>query len=119
VDLTGAEASGARAKRDAGVANLLDNLAVGTWVEFRETGDQAARRPVRLIFVSPRKTRYLFAVDRAGQEIIQCTRAEIGLRFRGGEAIIMNEPPEESLFDRIMSGLVGKLRVPGAALVRQ
>ncbi len=114
LDFTAAEAGGARAKGDASGADLPADLTMGTWVKFRETGDQAARRPARLIFVSPRKTRYLFAVDRAGQEIIECTRAGISRLFRVGEAVIMDEPPEESLFDRIMSGVVGKLRAPGA-----
>lgn len=114
LDFAAAEAGGARAERDATGADLPDNLTMGTWVEFRETDDQAAGRPVRLIFVSPRKTRFLFAVDRAGKEIIQCTRAEISRRFRIGEAVIMDEPPEESLFDRIMSRVVGKLSAPSA-----
>ena len=113
LDLTVHEAGQARAKRDASIGNLLDRIAIGTWVELCETGDQSARRPVRLIFVSPRKTRYLFAVDRAGKEIIQCTRAEISRRFRVGEATVMDKPPDESLFDRIMSGLVGKLHASG------
>jgi len=107
-------AEGAPSERDAGGANLLDNLTMGMWVELREAGDHAPRRPVKLIFVSPRKTRYLFALDRVGKEIIECSRAEIGRRFRVGEARIVDEPPEESLFDRIMNGLVGKLRAPGA-----
>jgi hypothetical protein len=67
-----------------------------------------------LIFVSPRRTRYLFAVDRAGREIIECTNAELNRRLRVGEAAVVDEPSEESLFDRIMSGVVGKLRGPDA-----
>jgi len=114
LDFSTALTGGARAKADASGANLPAELVMGAWVEFRETSDPAARRPARLIFVSPRKTRYLFAVDRAGKEIIEFTRAGISRRFRLGEAIIMDEPPEESLFDRIMNGVVGKLRAPGA-----
>jgi hypothetical protein len=115
MDFTGADAGGANAARDASGANLPASLAMGVWVEMREAGDQAARRPLRLIFVSPRKTRYLFAVDRVGKEIIECSRAEISRRFRLGEVRIVDEPPDESLFDRIMNGLVGKLRAPAAA----
>jgi len=63
--------------------------------------------------VSPRRTRYLFALDRVGKEIIECSRADISRRFRVGEARVVDEPPEESLFDRIMNGMVGKLRAPG------
>ena len=53
------------------------------------------------------------ATDRAGKEIIQCSRAEIGRRFLMGQAVKLDEPPEESLFDRIMNGLLGKLRMSG------
>jgi hypothetical protein len=83
-------------------------------VEFRDNGDQPSRRPAKLIFMTPRKTRYLFAVDRAGKDIIQCSPAELARRFRVGDAVFIDEPRPESLFDRVMKGLVGKLRVPAA-----
>jgi hypothetical protein len=113
LDFTALEAA-TRPQRDSGIAYQLAKLTVGTWVEFRETADQPVRRPARLIFVSPRKTRYLFAVDRAGKDIIQCTSGEISRRCRVGDAGFFNEPRVESLFDRIMKGLVGKLRAPAA-----
>jgi len=108
-------ADSARTRREESIRRALDTLAMGTWVEFRGADDQGKGRPARLIFVSPRKTRYLFAVDRAGKEIIQISRAEIGRRLRLGEAVKMDSPPEESLFDRIMNGLLGKLRTSGRA----
>ncbi len=110
LDFTALEASGARSQRDSGIAHQLARLTVGTWVEFRETGDQSVRRQAKLIFVTPRKTRYLFAVDRAVREIIQCTAGEMSRRFRVGDVVFINEPHVESLFDRVMKGLVGKLR---------
>jgi hypothetical protein len=113
LDFTATETA-ARARREASGANPLADLTMGTWVEFREAGDPTVRRPVKLIFVSPRKTRYLFAVDRVGKDIIECTSAEISRRFRAGEAVFMDGPPQDSLFDRIMSGLVGKLSAAGA-----
>ena len=82
-------------------------------VEFRDPENEGKTKPGRLIFVSPKKTRYLFATDRAGKEILQCSRAEIGRRFLMGQAVKLDGPPEESLFDRIMGGLLGKLRLPG------
>ena len=113
LDFTEAEtASRARARREESIRKALDTLGMGAWVEFREPDDPSVRRPARLIFVSPRKSRYLFAVGRAGKEIIQCTRAEIGRRLRIGEAVRLDRPPEESLFDRIMGSLLGKLRGP-------
>jgi len=113
LDFTAEAERGARAKREASIMRALENLKAGTWVEFREGKDQPAGKPLRLIFVSPRKTRYLFAADRAGKEIVQCTRAEMSRRFRIGEAVKLDEPPEESLFDRIMGKILGKLRTPG------
>jgi hypothetical protein len=80
------------------------------WVEFRETSHPTPRRPGRLIFVTPRKTRYLFAFDRAHKDIIPCTPGELQRRFRLGDAMVVQEPQQDSLFERIMHGLVGKLR---------
>jgi hypothetical protein len=112
LDFTSEAAAGARARREASVRRALENLQMGEWVEFRDPDDESSRRAGRLIFISPRKTRYLFAVDRAGKEIIQCSRAEITRRLRVGEAVKLDEPPEESLFDRIMHGVLSKLRLP-------
>jgi hypothetical protein len=101
---------GAQATGGAIDANPVEALVVGMWVEFRETSRPTPRRPGRLIFVTPRKTRYLFAFDRAHKDIIPCTPGELQRRFRLGDALIVEEPHDESLFDRIMKGLVGKLR---------
>lgn len=112
LDFTSEAAAGARARREASVRRALENLQMGEWVEFRDPDDESSRRVGRLIFVSPRKSRYLFAVDRAGKEIIECSRAEITRRLRLGEAVKLDEPPVESLFDRIMNGLMSKLKLP-------
>jgi len=112
LDFTSEAAAGARARREASVRRALDNLQMGEWMEFRDPDDDSARRTGRLIFISPRKTRYLFAVDRAGKDIIECSRAEITRRLRLGEAVKLDEPPEESLFDRIMHGVMSKLKLP-------
>ncbi len=117
LDFTSEAAVGARARREASVRRALENLEMGQWVEFRDPDDESIRRAGRLIFVSPRKTRYLFATDRAGKEIIQCSRAEITRRLRVGEAVKLDDPPEEPLFDRIMSGLLSKLRLPTRAML--
>lgn len=113
LDFTAEAVAGAKAKREASIRRALDNLKMGHWVEFRDPDDESRTKPGRLIFVSPKKTRYLFATDRAGKEIIQCSRAEIGRRFLMGQAVKLDGPPEESLFDRIMGGLLSKLRLPG------
>lgn len=113
LDFTAEALEGAKVKREASIRRALDNLKMGHWVEFRDPENEGKTKPGRLIFVSPKKTRYLFATDRAGKEIIQCSRAEIGRRFLAGQAVKLDEPPEESLFDRIMNGLLGKLRMSG------
>jgi hypothetical protein len=113
LDFTAEAIEGAKAKREASIRRALDNLKMGHWVEFRDPENEGKTKPGRLIFVSPKKTRYLFATDRAGKEILQCSRAEIGRRFLMGQAVKLDGPPEESLFDRIMGGLLGKLRLPG------
>jgi hypothetical protein len=115
LDFTALEPAAAQGRKDAAAPDPLDQLAVGTWVEFRENVERPVRRPARLIFVTPRKTRYLFALDRAGKDIIQCTPGEVCRRFRVGDAVFIDEPGPESLFDRIMKGLVGRLRAPAAA----
>ena len=61
------------------------------------------------LFVTPRKTRFIFA-DRAEKEYIECTRAEIARRLRTGEAVYMDEEPEVPFFERIMGGVMGKLK---------
>ncbi len=97
--------------RGARGAGYPDGLRQGDWVEFHEPGKEE-RQPVRLIFISPRKTRYIFA-DRGEKTYIECTRAEITRRFRNGEAVVMEEVPEVPFFERIMGGVISKMK--GAA----
>jgi hypothetical protein len=101
-------AATAAAKRDAIPAELPGNLVVGTWVGIREKNPNEPRRSVKLSFISPLKTRYLF-VDKQGKSVLDCSRAELARRFQVGSVVIMAEVPEVPLFDRITQGLVGKL----------
>jgi hypothetical protein len=111
LDFTAEVIAGAKAKREASIRRAIDNLKTGQWIEFRDPQNDGKTKPGRLIFISPQKTRYLFAIDRAGTEIIQCSRGEVVRRFLTGQAVKLDEPPEESLFDRIMNGLLCKLRL--------
>lgn len=114
LDFTAEAIEGAKAKREASIRRAIDNLKMGHWLEFRDPdAEGGATKAGRLIFISPQKTRYLFATDRAGREIIQCSRGEIVRRFMSGQAVKLDEPPEEPLFDRIMNGLLSKLRLSG------
>lgn len=85
-----------------------DAIRPGDWFEWKETGSEA-RRPVSLIFVTPRKTRYIFR-DRSEKDYIECTRNEVVRRIRTGEAILMEEEPEVPFFERIMGGVISKMR---------
>jgi hypothetical protein len=90
------------------------NMETGTWVEFRPKGDGEEHHAAKLLFVSPRKTRYVFS-DRRGKNILELPRAEVVRRLRTGEAVRLDEEPKEPLFERIMAGLVDKLKSPAKA----
>ena len=90
-----------------------ENMTMGTWVELRPKDEGAEHRVAKLLFVSPKKTRYLFS-DRRGQNVLELSRAELVRRLRTGEVVRLDEAPHEPLFDRVMSGLVHKLRAPAA-----
>ena len=99
---------------------LMSSLAVdppakmemGSWVELRPKEDGAVPRACKVLFVSPKKTRYLFS-DRRGKDVIELSRAEIVRRLRTGEAVRLDEEPPEPLFDRFMHGVVGKMKSSG------
>jgi hypothetical protein len=109
-------------KRDKAKAELASSLAVdppanvvkGSWIEFRSKEEGVPVRAAKVMFVSPKKTRYLFS-DRRGKDVLELTRAEIVRRLRSGEAVRLDEEPPEPLFDRFMNGVMGKLRSPGKA----
>jgi len=90
-----------------------DRLMVGDWFDWKERGaeegEEELRRPVRLIFVTPRKTRYIFR-DRSEKDYIECTRSEVVRRLRSGDAVLMDEEPEVPFFERIMGGVLSKMR---------
>ncbi len=87
-----------------------DALTVGDWFEWKEgPAEEPIVRPVRLIFMTPRKTRYIFR-DRSEKDYIECTRNEVVRRLRSGEAVLMEEEPEVPFFEHIMGGVISKMR---------
>ena len=98
-----------------------DTLKVGDWMEFKvKTADGAETelRPVRLIFITPRRSRFVFA-DRGEKEYIERTRAGMFNSLMNGEAVLMEEEPEVPFFERIMGGVMGKMKNKAApALAR-
>lgn len=94
-------------------ADVPADVTMGAWMEIRED-KQAEPRVAKVLFVSPKKTRYVLS-DRRGQNFLEFTRAELARRMRAGEVARLPKEPEEPLFDRIMNSLLGKLRAPAAA----
>lgn len=88
------------------------DLEMSDWVEFRPNDGPAKPRAAKLLFHTPKRTRYIFS-DRNGKDMLDLTRAEIVRRLRSGEAVRLDKEPEEPLFDRIMNGLLGKLKGRG------
>lgn len=89
-----------------------DSLKVGDWMEFKiksADGAEAEVRPVRLIFVTPRRSRFVFC-DRGEKEYIERTRAGMFNSLLNGEAVLMEEEPEVPFFERIMGGVIGKMK---------
>lgn len=85
-----------------------DEMAPGDWFKWTEAGSEESR-PVCLIFVTPHKTRYIF-IDRGEKDYIECTRNEFNCRLRTGAAVLMEEDPEIPFFERIMGGVISKIR---------
>jgi uncharacterized protein DUF1631 len=106
-------ASPTQARAVAKDAQLTDHLMVGAWIEVKQKGenDTVTARPARCSFVSPMKTSYIF-VDRNGTTVLECSRAELARRYRLKEVVDIDEAP---LFDRIMTGLVGKMKAGAPA----
>jgi len=84
-------------------SRMASGLSEGTWVEFR---DEKERHQVKLSYVSPFKTAYLF-VNWQGQTVGEYSLHELAGEMRAGRAVVMTEAP---LFDRAMKGLMSTLR---------
>ena len=93
------------AKGEANDVEFIKNIAVGTWVEFREQGGKDTRRPAKLSYISPLRSSFLF-VDQLGKTVKECSRTDLGRLVRLGMVVVMDEAP---LFDRMMAGVIGKL----------
>jgi hypothetical protein len=87
------------------------NMEIGSWIEFRPKEEGAVARACKVLFISPKKTRYLFS-DRRGKDVIELSRAEIVRRLRTKEAVRLKEEPPEPLFSKFMNGVMGKLKTP-------
>ena len=84
-------------------SRLASTLKPGTWLEFR---DEKQRHQVKLSYVSPFKTAYLF-VNWQGQTVGEYSLHELSAELRAGRAVVMEQAP---LFDRAMNSLMNTLR---------
>jgi hypothetical protein len=87
---------------------LPSKLKEGVWVGIRGKGPDDPRQPAKLLYVSPLKSRFLFA-DKRGKTVLECTRVELARRFKLRDLVILAENPDASLFERIINGVMGKL----------
>jgi hypothetical protein len=81
---------------------------MGAWVEIVDP-DNDTKQNARLHYVSPMKSHFLF-VDRKGKKVFECSRSMLARRMKLGEVTMLEGEPDESLFDRVVSGIFGKLR---------
>jgi hypothetical protein len=88
-------------------------MIMGAWVEILDI-ETEARQPARLHYVSPLKSHFLF-VDRKGKKVFECSRSMLARRMKLGEVKMLEGEPDESLFDRVVTGIFGKLRQTAAA----
>lgn len=98
--------------REASV-RLPSAMIVGAWVEV-VSGEDEARTPAKLHYVSPMKSHFLF-VDRRGKKVYECSRSMLARRIKLGEVALLDGEPDGSLFDRIVEGLFGKLKATAPA----
>lgn len=82
----------------------LDELHRGDWVEIALEAGQ--RRAVRLSWVSPARTMFLFT-NRQGARALALTRGELARRFERGEALLIDDEP---LMDRLVADVLDAYR---------
>lgn len=90
----------------------LAALQRGSWIELHlESGE---RRAVRLTWVSPARTMYLFA-NRQGQRALALTRSELARKLASGEARVADDEP---FIDRIVAGVLDDYQAAGKGTTR-
>ncbi len=80
----------------------VEMLQRGDWIELADEGGEIRR--VRLTWVSPARTMYLFA-NRQGQRALALTRSELARRFANKEAFAAHE---EALMDRVVDNVLDR-----------
>ncbi|TWC11903.1 MULTISPECIES: DUF1631 domain-containing protein [unclassified Pseudomonas] len=82
----------------------VDQLRLGSWVEFQEDDDNSLRCKLAAIIQSTGK--YIF-VNRTGLKVQEHSRTSLALEFRRGAARLLDDT---LLFDRALESVLGNLR---------
>ena len=82
----------------------VDNLRVGSWVEFQE--DEEHKLRCKLAAVIKPTGKYIF-VNRTGMKVLEKTRMGLAIEFRRGAIRLLNDT---LLFDRALESVIGNLR---------
>jgi hypothetical protein len=85
-------------------ADRVDQLEVGNWVEFQQSGGKVVR--CRLAAIIRATGKYIF-VNRAGVKIAENNRAGLIKAYQRGELNLLDEG---RLFDRALESVIGNLR---------
>jgi hypothetical protein len=97
----------------ANVHDFVSEMAVGTWLAFRQ--DDESQVNARLTWVSPMRTKYIFTSRSRGRAFL-FSPEELAWELASGKAALVLEPVP--LFDRAVSAALDTLaaqRPPGAA----
>lgn len=87
-----------------GALDQVDNLRVGSWVEFQEDEDHKVRCKLAAIIKPTGK--YIF-VNRTGMKVLEKTRMGLAVEFRRGAIRLLDDA---LLFDRALESVIGNLR---------
>jgi hypothetical protein len=82
----------------------VDNLRVGSWVEFQE--DEEHKLRCKLAAVIKPTGKYIF-VNRTGMKVLEKTRTGLAVEFRRGAIRLLDDA---LLFDRALESVIGNLR---------
>ena len=82
----------------------VDNLRVGSWVEFQE--DEEHKLRCKLAAVIKPTGKYIF-VNRTGMKVLEKTRTGLAVEFRRGGIRLLDDA---LLFDRALESVIGNLR---------
>ncbi len=111
VDLPGMRRTQPAFQEEAGAGALeaVDALRRGTWVEFRDEGEQPVR--CKLVGVIKPTTKHIFT-NRKGQKVAEDYRYRMAVKMQEGNLIVLDN---SHLFDRAFDAVVADIQQRGRA----